>query len=253
MKLIHLSDLHFKSLLKQNIEILEMFDFIKRNYNDHYLIITGDITDDGEEIQYDNAYDVLKNFTGRIFICPGNHDFGTRGSQYSRHKAKLFDQKLSIPLNQNDFFFGDDNPVINRIKKGPVKVLLIAIDSNLETSNTFDFACGEVGIYQLEYLDKFLAEKSTGKHTIIIFMHHHPFIYNNPFMKLKDADVFMRTIQDRADILLFGHDHKSDIWHNKYGLKYILASDDSPGKYYVREIIIGKNHEIFINNIKINY
>jgi predicted phosphodiesterase len=253
MKFIHLSDLHFKNEFKQNFQILEMFDFIKRKYNEHYLIITGDITDDGDEQQYNNAFDVLNHFNGRIFICPGNHDFGTRGNQYSKKKAKMFDQKLSIPLGQNDFFFGDNNPVVNKLKKGPVKTVLIAVDTNLETNSTLDFACGEVGKTQIEYLDKFLSEKSVAQYTKIIFMHHHPFIHKNPFMKLKDADEFMKVVEGRTDILLFGHDHKSDIWHNAYGIKYILASDDSPGKDYVREIIIGKHNEIFINNIKINY
>jgi 3',5'-cyclic AMP phosphodiesterase CpdA len=229
-----------------------MFDYIRKRYNDHYLIITGDITDDGDEQQYDNAFEVLNQFTGRLFICPGNHDFGTRGNKYSKRKAKLFDQKLSIPLGQNDFFFGDNDPVINKLKKGPIKVVLIALDTNLETNSTMDFACGRVGEKQLAYLDKFLSEKSIGKYTKIIMMHHHPFIHNT-FMKLKDADEFMNVIHGRADILLFGHDHKSNIWQNEFGLKYVLASDDSPGKNYVREIIIGKNNEIFINNIKIDY
>jgi predicted phosphodiesterase len=251
MKFIHLSDLHIKSDNRTNSEIIRMFSNISKNYAGHYLIITGDITDDGDPEQYDIAYGLLKQFIGRIFICPGNHDFGLRGNQYSKYRAKLFDEKLSLPLMQGDIFFGDNNPVINKLKSGKVKVVLIALDTNLETNSTFDFACGQIGKIQLTALDKYLSDKSIKKMTKIIFMHHHPFIYKNPFIKLNDAYDLFDIIKDRADILLFGHNHKSGIWENKYGLKYILASDDSPGKNFVREIIIDKDNEIFINNIKI--
>ncbi len=49
MKLIHISDLHFHRRKNDNKEAMAMLDFIKQNYPDHYLIVTGDIADDGND------------------------------------------------------------------------------------------------------------------------------------------------------------------------------------------------------------
>lgn len=52
-------------------------DVIKERYPTHYVILTGDIVDDGHEEQYKRAAEALAPFTGRIFISPGNHDYRT--------------------------------------------------------------------------------------------------------------------------------------------------------------------------------
>jgi 3',5'-cyclic AMP phosphodiesterase CpdA len=54
--------------------------FIKTQYPKHYLIVTGDISDDGHEQQFSNAFEALKASKGRIFLCPGNHDIGAAGN-----------------------------------------------------------------------------------------------------------------------------------------------------------------------------
>ena len=47
MKFIHLSDLHFHRRKKDNKEATNVLEFIKKQYPNHYLIVTGDIVDDG--------------------------------------------------------------------------------------------------------------------------------------------------------------------------------------------------------------
>ena len=39
-------------------------------------------------------------------------------------------------------------------------------------------------------------------------------------------------------MLVFGHKHDSDIWKNRWGIPYILAADNSPGKTEAREITL---------------
>ncbi len=238
MKFIHLSDLHFHSRKEDNKEILATLEYIKNEYPFHKLIITGDIVDDGHEEQYQRALEALQPFTGRIFICPGNHDFGVKGNIYSSKRAERFDRFLSIPLRQGGTFVEENLPVIHFLKDGVSRVLLIALDTNVETMSPFDFACGQVGTKQLTALDTLLSDSSIADMTVLVFFHHHPFLHTDPFMKLLDARELMRILYGRVHFVLFGHRHVSKKWQNTLGIPFILACDNSPGKQFAREITI---------------
>lgn len=236
MKFLHLSDLHFHTHEANNAEAIASLAFIQNAYPDHKLIITGDIVDDGKEEQFKAAFACLEPFKGRVYICPGNHDFGAAGNFYSRERAERFDRMLSAPLNQGGTFTGDSTPVVNVVKDGDTEVMLIALDSNLETEHPFDFACGEIGASQLRSL-KTILEDNTNSSTIkLLFFHHHPFMVNDPFMELKDAEDLARIIYGRVDLVLFGHKHEMNQWENRWGTNYILASDNSAGKKFAKEI-----------------
>lgn len=244
MKFIHMSDLHVRTSNKDNAKLIDSLKYISSNYPEHGLIITGDITDDGAPKQYENAYKLLKPFINRVYVCPGNHDFGAAGNLYSEERARRFDQLIATPLGQSGTFKGDSTPVVHIVKDGLSVVMLIALDSNLETNNPFDFACGEIGLTQLQALDTILSQVSEGT-VKVVFFHHHPFMVNDPFMMLKDAEILARTIYGRTDVVLFGHKHDMQQWENRWGAKYILASDNSSDKDFAKEIII-ENGEISV-------
>lgn len=250
MKFLHLSDLHIHSHDNDNQEVKLLLDFIVEHYPEHQLIITGDIVDDGKIAQFRNAFDLLKRFVGKIFICPGNHDFGAVGNFYSYEKAKYFDL-LVEKLDQGGTFKGDSNPVVNILKGKDAQIMLIALDSNLETEHPFDFACGEIGESQLKGLNTIL-KTSNSEMVKILFFHHHPFMVNHPFMEMKDAKELAKIVYGRVDLILFGHKHEMGEWKGRWGSQYILASDNSPGKQYVKEITVeGKN--ISIREVPIAY
>lgn len=241
VKFIHLSDLHLHIDPNDNVQVTKTLNDINAKYPTHKVIITGDIVDDGHEEQYTNAFEALKPFLGRIFICPGNHDFGAKGNFYSQERAERFDVKLSIPLRQGGTFTGDATPVVNVVSDANDQVMLIALDTNIESYTPFDFACGEVGKSQLEALQTILTDTSTANMTKVLFFHHHPFIHNDPFMELKDGRDLMRAIYQRVDVVLFGHKHVLGLWKNVGGIPYVIASDNSPvTKNIVREITIDK-------------
>jgi 3',5'-cyclic AMP phosphodiesterase CpdA len=250
MKFIHISDLHFHRDQNDNKEANQALETIKSRYPDHILIVTGDITDDGHELQYENAFKALEPFAGRIFIAPGNHDFGAAGNFYSRERALRFDEMLSKPFKQGGTFTGDATPVVNIVGEAGDRIMLIALDTNLETDQPFDFACGEVGSTQLAFLESLLNAPSSGEMQKLLFFHHHPFMHGNPFMELKDARELMRTVYHKIDVLLFGHKHVAGRWDNVNGIQYILASDNTPGKDYVREISI-EDMKIDVNELSI--
>jgi 3',5'-cyclic AMP phosphodiesterase CpdA len=240
MKFIHVSDLHFHRDRRDNEDADTLLETILKKYSEHVLIITGDIADDGHKLQFSNAFEALNPFKGRVFIAPGNHDFGAAGNFYSRERALLFDEMLSRPLEQGGTFTGDSTPVVNIIGDGENPIMLIALDTNLETDHPFDFACGEVGTGQLSVLNRLLSNPLSADQIKILFFHHHPFMHCNPFMELKDASDLMRVIYQKVDVLLFGHKHVSGKWENCNGIQYVLASDNSPGKDWAREITVEK-------------
>jgi len=249
MKFIHLSDLHFHRHPADNQEATDMLAYVQEHYPGARLIITGDIVDDGHLQQYENAYKALAPFLGKVYICPGNHDFGAAGNFFSEERARRFDEYLATPLQQGGTFMGDQTPVINIVREGDTQVMLIALDTNLETSHPFDFACGEVGEAQLGAL-KTILSTSPPDLPKIVFFHHHPFIHNNPFMELQDARALMRALYNRVDVVCFGHKHVSKLWRNMNGISYVLAADNAPGKDYAREItIIGR--EVSVTDIRI--
>ncbi len=238
MKFIHLSDLHIHRGDDDNRAASSTLDFVAQKYPNHRVVITGDITDDGAEQQFENAYALLKPFTDKIFICPGNHDFGAAGNFYSHERALDFDEFLAKQLKQGGTFKGDSTPVVNVLREGSTQVMLIALDSNLETEHPFDFACGEIGESQLRALDTILVQTRSPGMVKVLFFHHHPFIVNDPFMELKDAGALARTVYGRIDLMLFGHKHEMKEWKKRWGTQYILASDNSPGKAFAKEITI---------------
>ncbi len=238
MKFLHLSDLHIHTHGQDNVDAASLFSFVSKKYPDHELIITGDVADDGMIEQFENAYEMLEPFKGRIFVCPGNHDFGAAGNFYNYEKAVHFDELIATQVNQGGTFSGQNTPVVNTLKEGNIQVMLIALDSNLETVQPFDFACGEIGEFQLRALDTILASASTSGMVKVLFFHHHPFMHNNPFMELKDARELAKTVYNRVDLILFGHKHVMGQWKGVWGAQYVLASDNSPGKDYAKEITI---------------
>lgn len=238
MKFIHLSDLHIHRNDRDNEDVIAMLNYIKQHHSEHRLIITGDITDDGDELQYKKAYAMLRQFENKVFICPGNHDYGALGNLYSFERARRFDQRLARPLKQGGTFKGDSTPVVNVIREGTKKIVLIALDSNLETECSFDFACGEIGETQLRALDTILAENQSPETINVLFFHHHPFMVNDPLMELKDAAQLARTVYRRVDLILFGHKHHTGQWAKRWGTEYMLASDKSPDKNEAKEFVI---------------
>jgi len=240
MKFIHVSDLHYHRDHRDNADANDLLKSLHAKYPGHRLIVTGDITDDGHRIQYENAFEALEPFKGRVFIVPGNHDFGAVGNFYSRERAVLFDEMLMNPLGQGGTFTGDNTPVVSVLTDEQSSVMLVALDTNLETIDPFDFACGQVGCGQLSVLDTILRDPGSASKAKFVFFHHHPFMHGNPFLELRDGRELMRTLFMRADVVLFGHKHVAGKWENLNGIRFVLASDNSPGKDWVREITVEK-------------
>lgn len=243
IKIIHISDLHFRHTPKDNFIQIHRLKCIQERFPTHQILITGDIVDDGRADQYEQALEALLPFKGRLFICPGNHDFGEMGNFYRYSCQKRF-QKFMQELGLQ--YTKKTDPIVSPLCKDPY-VLFIGLDSNLHTRSPFDFARGDIGRQQQRILNYDLSWYTAGPPTIILLgLHHHPFS-RNLAGELRDWKRFMKSIAGQIDILCFGHKHKQGYWQNKDAIPHILAADSLRDSRKIWEIIIDQN--ITVNEI----
>lgn len=185
----HASDLHVRTSILgyiNNRRVQSLLKKISQYHNAHCAsdtaaaILTGDLTDEGKAGEYRKLQNFLAAIDPRITVrvVPGNHDNGS-GIGFSRQSAVSFDQ-LAVNL-------GFDPQFINKYNKeypgyepysekftdstGTTSVLVVYLNSCCEDGKE-DFATGNIGMYQLNCLEKLLAER--GNIPCILCLHHKP-------------------------------------------------------------------------------
>jgi len=227
IRFLHLSDLHIHTGAKKNAELAKRLRYIRENYPYHDLIVTGDVTDDGSQKQYQAAmYMLPKN---NSHVCPGNHDYGFAGNLYEKKRAKRFDQYLPQSRKYMGLWA---RPVVDVVSKGDTRVVLVGLNSNLKTHNPLDFACGKIGLVQRYLLKRTLhqARRKYPNCVRIVYFHHHPFD-RGPWTGMKDAKKLMDVLMD-CELVLFGHKHVAFQWFN------MAAAGKLSECYYVTEIVV---------------
>jgi len=210
MDVLHISDTHFVE--KARASDRKIITAIKNRYPSHLLIITGDVADDGYVSQYGVAYGLLVALPNNILMCPGNHDYGVAGTIYSKECEQHyqdFTRKLLRDAYNVGVFVTDD-------------VVFVRVITPFDTNGPFEFACGQVGETQMAWIKEVLEDYKDKKK--VVYLHHHPWIHTDPFMRLIDADEFLKVCGDaKVDVLLFGHKHVVGRWHNYKGIGDGLA------------------------------
>jgi len=221
LRIYHISDLHFSRKESDNDGARILLDRIARTFNAQpgcgdYLLVTGDITDTGSRAEYFLALEALMPFRDRIFVVPGNHDYGGfLGSDFDEIKAKRFDTPFAEALGVDHAFFdkfdhGIENgyaPYTRKLDDGSgTKALFIGLNS-CRNEGILDFAQGEIGWQQLFSLDRILSDKTLRDVPKILFLHHIPIKHARfpNVMTLTDWEALMRTIDDRVEVIAFGH------------------------------------------------
>ena len=241
MRCIHLSDEHWHSDNGDNQRQLAVIQALRPYRKTHYLLGTGDITDDGGRDQYLRVQDAMAEWKGRWFFCPGNHDCGWAGWEWRSECAIRFDMMLSDPFHQGRSFFAKEAPVVNLLEDGKDRVLLVALNSVPATVDPGDFACGEIGRVQLEALSGVLKTAPPGV-PVIVMVHHHPWYHWHPFMYLKDAGALLMRLRGKIDLLLFGHRHKGEQWRDRWNIPWSIAAPSTPEAGWADEIVIEDGH-----------
>jgi predicted MPP superfamily phosphohydrolase len=221
-KIIHLSDLHvgypersskFKELINKILKIkspasdydklnllINRLVFLKEPAINYIIVITGDLVDNAN---LPNIYqltnqciNLLKEKGYTVLVIPGNHDYGTG----------IWGDKKFVSLFKQTFY---ENTSLTYPKVDVIDgILFIGLDSMAEELDWDDrmFSEGKLGEAQLKRLNIILNNPEYDPHKKVVYLHHHPFDFEF-LMQLRDKEALQSVIQNKVDVLLFGHYH----------------------------------------------
>jgi predicted phosphohydrolase len=229
-KIIHLSDLHigYRDCGRKFRMLVDNLAFLKQPAEDYIVVITGDIQENANEPSHAEeameAIEELRHHGYQVLLIPGNHDYGT-GSLGNHGNVVKFKER----------FYGNREvtyPKLDIIDD----VAFIGLDTTAEELGWFDriLSEGELGEAQLERLKKILDDGFLGGMKKVVYMHHHPFDFKMG-RHLIDSNELKKVIENRVDMLLFGHYHRSrltagKIFHGVWGIPRCYNAGSSTHK-----------------------
>jgi len=253
IKIAHVSDLHFHHAAINNKKAVSLLKKVQKAYpfntGYNYLLVTGDVTDDGDKAQYAKAFATLKPFIGHLLLTPGNQDYGPLGTFYSEDSAKAFDDCLLRKLSISHHFIDKQTAVDVLDDTQGTQVLAVGLNSVVNTEIPFDFARGEIGDDQLTSLQGILSDPKYGDMHKLVYLHHRPQKRNDWFYELVDAEDLMAILnQNYVDVVAFGHTGGNmgeseppqarmvRVFVKKFGVKYLLNANTSVDAQKYNEI-----------------
>jgi predicted phosphodiesterase len=197
---IVLSDTHISNQMDAN-EFLKIKDHIA---NAKFVVVTGDITQDGTEEQLQIFIDAASAFGIPVYPVIGNHDVYTdRASPWK----KLIGSSV------------------------------YRIDSESSTTSLFvlDNANASFGYEQLRWFEN---EIKSSKKYCFVFAHDNFFIEGSPpdyeqTTDIKERALLMSLLKNRCDIMFMGHLHKR-IEKEYNGVQYVILEDYKSNRTILR-------------------
>ena len=210
-----------RKMLVQSADLFDQFVSNMLTKQPDIVLITGDLTKDGEQFSHDYVkagLQSLKNEGIKVFVIPGNHDFGEEGN-YTQFYAngKTEDAEKLVPDGFANFYsgygYGDnasayDENSLSYVAEPVEGLVLLAIDSHSASipEATLTWLC-----------ERATEARAAGKQ--VIAMMHHPL-----FPHITGANLFISTytvndyenvrnalINAGVNVILTGHFHTSDI------------------------------------------
>jgi len=229
-KIIHLSDLHvgYEDCSAKFRAIVNNITFLKQPAKNYIVVITGDIVNNANHSEYiDEAVEAIEQLKERgykVLVVPGNHDYGT-GVEGDKKFVDLFKERY--------FKSGEMSyPKLDIIDK----IAFMGLDSTAEELHWNDrfFSEGELGDGQLKRLMKMLNKPEVASRKKVVYLHHHPFDFKLG-MQLKDHDDLRKIIENKIDMILFGHYHADSasagkIFHGVWGITRCYNAGSSTHK-----------------------
>jgi predicted MPP superfamily phosphohydrolase len=229
-KIIHLSDLHVghADCGSKFRAIIDNITFLKQPAKNYIILITGDIVENANPSAFiDEAVDGIKQLEEcgyKLLVVPGNHDYGT-GVKGDKRFVDLFKERY---FRSREISY----PKLDIVDK----IAFIGLDSTAEELHWYDrfFSEGELGKGQLERLKKILKKPEVASRKKVIYLHHHPFDFKLG-MQLKDNKDLRKIIENKIDMLLFGHYHADPvsagkIFHGVWGIPRCYNAGSSTHK-----------------------
>jgi len=226
MRIAHVSDLHITGsnfVGKWGENLIKILNEIMPDV----VIITGDLTDDGYEYEYEIVKEYLERIKSKKIVVPGNHDARNKGYEIFE---EIFETRYP--------FYEDD------------KVAILGIDSSEP-----DIDDGHIGRENYPLIE----EKLGGKEKIkILALHHHlipiPGTGRERNIPIDAGDALHLCKKLKLDFILSGHKHLPWIWELE-GSYYITAGTATSrrlkGKSYPSFNILEINEKILIKEINV--
>jgi len=211
MKILHISDLHFNSgsysekPYKIQKSLVKLIDS-KKNDENFYILVSGDITTAGNEGGFREAATFFKKILEetniskeKFIVCPGNHDissesfkkFDTFSYGIRRDKQMTFNEKSSNIFIENEICF-------------------LSINTSYHLDHTF----GKIDIKQLSSILQEHKESIENCRTRIIIFHHHLLnILDDDNSAIKNSYNFFHLInQYNFSFIFHGHQHARQLF-----------------------------------------
>ena len=218
-----------RKMLQQSAAIFTQFIDDMINQSPQVVLITGDLTKDGEMASHEfvrEQLDRLTNMGIKAFVIPGNHDFGGSGTPIKFNADGTTETAEVLSYDEFKAFYYNfgygwdsefDSNSLSYVTEIMENLVLLAIDSHTTSipAATLTWLC-----------EKAKAARNAGKQ--VIAMMHHPL-----FPHITGADLFIDTytvndyetvrnalIDAGVNVILTGHFHTSDIakdWNDDEG------------------------------------
>ena len=205
MKIAQITDLHLIEDKNGKINDVNTFqsasDVVNHLSKNHkpidYLIITGDISDDGTNQSYNHLNKILSPIDTKIFLIPGNHD--------SIDNLDTFRASIS---SQNKFVIENDD------------WLIFMFDTKKPNSPNGQLKIREIDLFAStinEHPDK----------NIIVFLHHHPVMIGSASMDkmiIENSSMLLDIVNrnNRIKGVFWGHIH--NVFESKINNAILLSS-----------------------------
>lgn len=209
-------------------DILEAFRFTLKREKPDILIVTGDLTLNGEKashLELASWFGEVESSGVKVFVLPGNHDINNPWAM-SFSKDKVF---RTQSVTREEFraayrAFGFDEAIsrdadtLGYVVEPVPGLRILMLDSTIHSDNMrlgYPEAGGAFGDGTLDWIASTMAKaKAAGARTLVAM--HHNMVDHNPFISegytLYDAEsALARFAEAGIDLALTGHVHVQDI------------------------------------------
>lgn len=189
------------------------------------IIVTGDVTFNGERVSAEKFADLFKPLTKtKLLVVPGNHDIYDGWAREFRGKKQYYAGQISPRMWRNIFKKSyenalsiDRNSLAYSVQLNPDYLLILA-DSNdygKEESSTAPATAGFLGKEQRRWIKEQLQYASQNNLRVIFCMHHNLYAHNPAVNKGYVVDDYreLRKLLAQYNVKLFfsGHIHAQNI------------------------------------------